>query len=80
MHVKCIRDLCSLLSHILSYLIVYDDMDMFFIDSEDFLNDPLLFGFNTMKQIFLFLHVFDFQGPSGRQKEPIFWPCHFFEI
>jgi hypothetical protein len=33
---------------------------MFFIDFRDFLNDPLSFGFNTAKQIFLFLHVLYF--------------------
>jgi hypothetical protein len=78
MHVKCIHDLHSLLSYILSYLIVYEDLDMFSIDSGDFINDPLLFGFNTEKQICLFLHVCDFQGPSERQTESTFLPCHFF--
>jgi hypothetical protein len=38
---------------------------MFAIDSRDFLNNPLSFGFNTTKQIFLFLHVFDFEGPCS---------------
>jgi hypothetical protein len=33
---------------------------MFSIESRDFLNNPLSFGFNTVKQILLFLHVFDF--------------------
>jgi hypothetical protein len=34
---------------------------MFSIDFGDFLNDPLLFCFNSVEQIFLFfLHVFDF--------------------
>jgi hypothetical protein len=51
---------------------------MFSIDSRDFLNDPLSFGFNTAKQICLFLHVFDFQGALGRQTDPIFLPHHFF--
>jgi hypothetical protein len=32
---------------------------MFSIDSEDFLNDPLLFGFNTVKNICLFLTFMD---------------------
>jgi hypothetical protein len=50
---------------------------MFSIDSVDFLNDPLSFGFNTTKQISLFLHVFDFQGPSERQTDPIFLQHHF---
>jgi hypothetical protein len=31
---------------------------MFSIDSGDFLNDPLSFDFNTVKQICLFLHIF----------------------
>jgi hypothetical protein len=43
---------------------------MFFIDSGYFLNDPLSFGFNTTKKIFLFLHVFDFQGPFECQTYP----------
>jgi hypothetical protein len=50
---------------------------MFFIKSRDFLSNPLLYGFNTAKQVF-FLHVFDFQGPFGRQTDPIFLPHHFF--
>jgi hypothetical protein len=45
---------------------------MFSIDSRDFLNNPLSFAFNIAKQIWLFLHVFDFQGPSERQTYPIF--------
>jgi hypothetical protein len=53
---------------------------MFCIDSGDFLNDPLSFGFNTMRQSFLVLHVFDFQGPSARQTEPIFLPHQYFRI
>jgi hypothetical protein len=74
MHVKCIHDLCSLLSHILIYLIVYEDLDMFSIDSGDFQNDPLSFGFNTMKQIFLFLHVFTFRDlPNVKRKQTF---CH----
>jgi hypothetical protein len=52
---------------------------MFSIDSVDFLNDPLSFGFNTTKQISLFLHVFDFQGPPRHQTDPIFLSCHFFQ-
>jgi hypothetical protein len=36
MHVKRIHDLCSLFGHIVSYLIVYEDLDMFAIDSGDF--------------------------------------------
>jgi hypothetical protein len=50
---------------------------MFSIDSEDFLNDPLSFAFNTAKQFCLFLHVFYFQGPSGPQTDPIFSLHHF---
>jgi hypothetical protein len=53
-------------------------MELYAIDPGDFLNDPLLFGFNIVKQIFSFLHVFDFRGPSGRQKDPNFLPHHFF--
>jgi hypothetical protein len=52
---------------------------MFSIDSGDFLNDLLSIGFNTAKQIFLFLHVFEFLGPSKHQTDPIFFPRHFFE-
>jgi hypothetical protein len=44
-----------------------------------FLNNPLSLGFNTTKQICLFLHVFDFQEPSGRQTDPKFFPHHFFQ-
>jgi hypothetical protein len=51
---------------------------MFYIDFRDFLNDLLSFVFNTMKQIFLFLHIVDFQGPSGHQTDQIFLPHHFF--
>jgi hypothetical protein len=47
---------------------------MFFIDSGDFLNGLLSLGFNTVKQICLFLHVFHFQGPFERQMDPIFLP------
>jgi hypothetical protein len=53
---------------------------MFSIDFGDFLNGPLSFCFNSEEQIFLFLHVFDFQGPSRRQMDPIFLPLHFFGI
>jgi hypothetical protein len=51
---------------------------MFSIDSRDFLNNPLSFGFITVKQICLFFHVFDFQGPFRRQTDPIILPHHFF--
>jgi hypothetical protein len=67
MQVKCIHDLCSLLGHILVIWWFYEDLDLFAIDFGGFLNDPLSFGFNTAKQIFLYLHVFDFQGPFERQ-------------
>jgi hypothetical protein len=77
MHVKCIHDLCILLDHILSYLIVLYGLRHVSIDSWDFLNDPLSFGFSTAKQIFLFLHVFEFQGPSRCQTDTIFLPHHF---
>jgi hypothetical protein len=49
MHIKCTHNLCSLLCHILINSIVYKDLEMFSIESEDFLNDPLSFGFNTSK-------------------------------
>jgi hypothetical protein len=52
---------------------------MFSIYSKDFLNDPLSYGFNTVKQIFLFLHVFDFQESSRRQTDPNLFPRHFFK-
>jgi hypothetical protein len=45
-------------------------MDMFFIESEDFLNNLLSFGFNTMKY-FLF---FTFR----HQTDLIFFPYYFF--
>jgi hypothetical protein len=51
---------------------------LFAIHSGNFLNNPLLFGFNTTKRIFLFLHIFDFEGPSRRQTDPKFLSCHFF--
>jgi hypothetical protein len=44
MHVKCINDLCSLLDHIFSYLIVLCGLA---IDSRGFLSSRLLFGFNV---------------------------------
>jgi hypothetical protein len=47
---------------------------MFSTDSNNFLNEPLSFGFNTAKQIFLFLHVSDFQGPSDVKQNQYF--CH----
>jgi hypothetical protein len=50
---------------------------MFSIEYEDFLNNPLLFGLNTVNQIILYLHVFDFQGSFGRQTDLIFLLCHF---
>jgi hypothetical protein len=50
---------------------------MFSIDFKDFLNDPFSFCFNIAKYIFLFLHVFDFQGPFGYQTDTIFLPRHF---
>jgi hypothetical protein len=73
MHVKCIHDLCSLLVHILSYLIVLWGPGLVCHWFRGFLNNPLLFDFNTVKQIFLFLHVFDFHGPSGHQTDPNFF-------
>jgi hypothetical protein len=54
-------------------------MYMFSLDSGDFLNGPLSFDFNTTKHIFLFLHIFDFQGPFRRQTDPNFLPHHFFK-
>jgi hypothetical protein len=50
---------------------------MFSIESGDFQNNPLLFGFNIGKQIYLFLHAFDFRGPSGRQMDTNFFSPHF---
>jgi hypothetical protein len=50
---------------------------MFSIDSWDFLNDLLSFGFNTAKQICLFLQVFDFQRPSGCEMDSKILPHHF---
>jgi hypothetical protein len=74
MHVKCIHDLHSLLSYILSYLIVYEDLDMFSIDSRDFINDPLSFGFDTEKQICLFCMFVTFRDlPNVKRNQP---SCH----
>jgi hypothetical protein len=53
---------------------------MLSIDSEDVLDDPLSFGFNTTKQVSLFLHIFDFHGPSVCQTHLKLLPCHFFRI
>jgi hypothetical protein len=47
---------------------------MFSIDFEDFLNYPFSFDSNTTNQIFLFLHVFYFQGPSYVKHTQYF--CH----
>jgi hypothetical protein len=52
-------------------------MDLFYIESGDFINNLLSFRFNTAKQIFLIFHVFDFQSPSRRPMDPIFLPHHF---
>jgi hypothetical protein len=61
MHVKCIHDLCGLLGHILSYFIVIKDLGMFSIDFGDFLNNPILFGFNTTEHICLFCMFLTFK-------------------
>jgi hypothetical protein len=61
MHVKCIHDLCSLLGHILIYLIIIKELDMFFTESGGFLNNSLSFGFSSQRQPFLFVLVFYFQ-------------------
>jgi hypothetical protein len=50
---------------------------LFAIDFGGFLNNPLSFGLNTTKQIFFFACFFYFQGPSRRQIDPNFLPCHF---
>jgi hypothetical protein len=42
---------------------------MFSIEFGDFLNNSLSFGFNIEKKIFLFLHVFDFPGPSVKRTQ-----------
>jgi hypothetical protein len=47
---------------------------MFSIDSKDFLNDPLSFGFNTVKQIFLLLHVLTFRDLPNVKRTQSF--CH----
>jgi hypothetical protein len=60
MHVKCIHELCSLLDHIPSYLIVLWGLGLVCHWFRVFLNKPLSFRFNTAKQISLVLHVFDF--------------------
>jgi hypothetical protein len=51
---------------------------MLSIDSGDFLNDPLSFGFNNAKQIYLFFHIFDFQGPSWTSNGPNIFATLFF--
>jgi hypothetical protein len=48
---------------------------MFSIDFEDFLNNPLSFGFNIVKQIFLFLQYFTFGDLSDVKRTQSF--CHF---
>jgi hypothetical protein len=53
---------------------------MFSIESGDFLNNHVSFGFNTAKEFLLILHVFDFHRPSGRQTNPIFCCIIFLEI
>jgi hypothetical protein len=73
MHVKCIHELYSLLDHITNNLID-EDLDLFAIDPRGFLNNPLSFGFNTLKQISLFLHVFDFQDLPDVKRTQTF--CH----
>jgi hypothetical protein len=63
MHVKCNHDLSSLIGHILSYLIVYQDMHMLSIDSKDFLKNPLFLVLTLRSRLPCFLHVFYFQFP-----------------
>jgi hypothetical protein len=54
---------------------------MYSIDIGDFFKEPLSFGFNARKRIFLFLFAcFDFEGPYGRQTDPIFLSRHFLEF
>jgi hypothetical protein len=48
---------------------------MFSIDFGDFLNDPLSYGFNTSKQILLFLHVLTFRDLSG-----VKWTQSFYHV
>jgi hypothetical protein len=53
---------------------------MFSVESGDFLNNPLSFGFNSIGQVIIFFHIFDFQGPSTRQMDQIFLTHNFLGI
>jgi hypothetical protein len=51
---------------------------MFFIDSGDFLNSLLYFGFISVEQNHVFVY-FEFREPLGRQKDPISLENNFFK-
>jgi hypothetical protein len=53
---------------------------MFSIDSRDFLNDPLSFGFNTTKQIFVFSHILIFRAFRTSNGSNLFATSFFQEI
>jgi hypothetical protein len=80
MHVKCIHDLFSLLSHILSYLIVLWGHGLVFHWLQGFLNNPLSFGFNTANWIFLFLYVLTFRVRLDVKRTQTFATSFFREI
>jgi hypothetical protein len=56
---------CHIFPHI---YILYNVISMFYIDLEDFLNNPLSSGFNYVWQKIPFVSVFDFQGATGHEK------------
>jgi hypothetical protein len=80
MHVKCIHELCSLLDHIPSYLIVYKDLDLIAIDFGGFINNPLSFVYNTTKQFSLFFIFLTFRDLPDIKRTKTFCKVIFREI
>ena len=66
---------CVIFQHI---CILFTVISMFYIDFGDFPNDPLYLGYNSAEQENPVLCIFDFQGPSGTQKDIGFFLEQFF--
>ena len=76
MHVKCIHELCSLLSYIPTYLHVI--RCMFYIDLWGFFINPLSLVYNSAEQETFVFGIFKFQGPYGTQIGLGFFWSHYF--
>ena len=68
MHVKCIHELCSLLSHIPTHLHHISSYTNVLNDFGDFLNNPLSFGSNSVWQKCIFLVFLTFQELQDSEK------------